>query len=88
MMEKATKKLSKRFGVHVSTKRQIIYEWKAFGMTASQTRNGGLRKITVRPSRHLVWQALANPAVLSAVLKGSLDNVRINVYICPQWYEI
>lgn len=71
--------LSKRFGVHVSPVRQIIYKHDAFRMKVLQTTIGQSRKRTARERRYLVQQAQVNTAITSAVLHRFLVNVGINV---------
>ena len=79
MIERATKSCRDDLE-YVSTVRQVIYKWKAFGTMASLSRSGRPPNITARASRYLVGQARANPAVSSTVLQSSPVNLGVNVY--------
>ena len=66
------KTISKRFQLHPSTVRQIMYKWRAFNMTATLPRSGRPSKISPRNTRKNIIQVQANPHITCRELKTSL----------------
>src|SRR4029434_958157 len=52
---KGYKTISKQFGLHQSTVRQIVYKWRKFSTIATLPRSGRLAKITPR-ARRIIFQ--------------------------------
>uniref|UniRef100_A0AAY5K3S6 Transposase Tc1-like domain-containing protein n=1 Tax=Esox lucius TaxID=8010 RepID=A0AAY5K3S6_ESOLU len=73
-------KISKKFDLHQSTVRQIIYKWREFNMTATLPRSGRPSKITPRATRKIINQVNANPNITSGDLQTSLAASQVIVH--------
>src|SRR4029434_7019130 len=74
------KTISKRFQLHPSTVRQIIYKWRAFNMTATLPRSGRLSRPSPRSTRRIINQVKANPHITCKELRTSLAASGVNVH--------
>lgn len=74
------KTISKRYQLHPSTVRQIIYKWRAFNMTATLPRSGRPSKISPRSTRRIMNQVKANLRINSRELQTSLAASGTNVH--------
>uniref|UniRef100_A0A3Q2CFB6 Tc1-like transposase DDE domain-containing protein n=1 Tax=Cyprinodon variegatus TaxID=28743 RepID=A0A3Q2CFB6_CYPVA len=74
------KTISKRFQLHPSTVRQIIYKWRALGITTTLPRCGRPSKLSQRSTRKIMMQVKANPRITSRELQTSLSASGINVH--------
>ena len=60
------KTISKRFQLHPSTVRQIIYKWRAFNMTATLPRSGCPSRPSPRSTRRIINQVKADTSPLKS----------------------
>ncbi|XP_062849643.1 zinc finger protein 638 [Trichomycterus rosablanca] len=74
------KTISKRFQLHPSTVKQIIYKWRALGITATLPKSGQPSKLPPRSTRKILIQVKANPHITSRELQTSLAASGINVH--------
>lgn len=74
------KTISKRFQLHPSTVRQIIYKWRAFNMTPTLPRSGCPLKLSSRITRKIINEVKANPHMTSRELQTSLAASGVNVH--------
>ena len=77
---KGYKTISKHFGLHQSTVRQIIYKWRKFSTIVTLPRSGRPAKITPRARRIIFQEVTKNPRVISQGLQAplALANVSVN----------
>lgn len=74
------KVISKRFDVHISTVRQIIYKWKKAETVVSFRRAGRPRKISEKGQRKIAREVSANPRLTSKDLQASLAAANIHCH--------
>src|SRR4029434_10753748 len=74
------KTISKRFLLHPSTVRQIIYKWRAFNMTATLPRSGRPLRPSPRSTRRIINQVKADPHITSKELQTSLAASGVHVH--------
>ena len=77
---KGYKTISKEFGLHQSTVRQIVYKWRKFKTIVTLPRSGRPTKITPRARRVIVGEVTKDPRVTSKQLKASLTLANVNVH--------
>ena len=76
---KGYKTISKQFGLHQSTVRQIVYKWRKFSTIVTLPRSGRPAKITPRARRIIFQEVTKNPRVTSKDLQASLALANVSV---------
>ncbi len=74
------KTISKVFGLHKSTVRQIVYNWRKFKITVALPRSGQPTKITPKARCVIVCEAAMDPRVTSNQLKAILTLPNVNIH--------
>ena len=66
------KNISKRWSLHPSTVRQIVYKWKQHHKTVTLPRSGRPAKMTPKVTRKVIREVKKNPRLTSQNIKASL----------------
>lgn len=74
------KTIAKRFGIHRSTVRQIVYKWKKFKTTETLPRSGRPTKLSQRAIRKIIQHVQKNPKTTSKDLQASLAAADVYVH--------
>ncbi len=75
---KGYKTISKEFGLHKSTVRQIVYKWRKFKTTVTFPRSGRPTKITPKQNSIIICEVEKVPRVTSKQLKAFLTLANVH----------